>query len=393
MRVLVFTTMFPTEVDPVSGVFIHNEVEQLRSAGLDVHVVVPTLFVPPFSKKYSHLTSALKNKVNTQKRIYFSAPNWKFPTIAGFTLGRLLKKSIQIIKPDIVHIHTAFPCSLALLFSGKVGCPLVVTSHGSDWYKAIPHTSTFKKLKSALAFADSILAVGGKLRTSIQTELPEISNRISTQHHGIDLGMFPLTEDRNFFKQKLVLDTNKPLILTIANRSPEKGIDFLLESIACNEQLRSIPCVIIGKRGNEAYEVKLRRIIQEHALNAVQVWDAIPHETLPDWYRAADVYVQPSRSEGFGIAIIEAAATGCPVVATQCGGPEETVTKNVGNLVPFGDKKQLAESIVSMVENKTWDRQKERAEIELRFDKKKKTESLVNHYKELIHAYHTAQKK
>ena len=385
--------MYPTKADQVGGIFIRNEVLELKKSGIDVRVVVPSLAVPPFSKKYALLKSPLIDPSFAKKRLFFSAPNWSFPFIAGYSISRILMDGVKHFKPDIIHIHTGFPCSLSLLYAKRVNCPVVITLHGSDWYKAVLKTSTASKLKSALNKADSIITVGNQLRSSILKDIPEIENKLITRHHGINVDNFPLTTNRIPFKTKLGLDTGKPLLLTIANRSQEKGLDFLLESIAEHEILKKTPLVIIGKRGSSSYELKLQQIIQENNLDLVDIKDAIPHHELLDWYSAADVYIQPSKSEGFGIAIIEAAATGCPVVATTCGGPEETVTSAVGSLVNFGDKEALANHIITMLRNKNWDGAKERAEIITRFNKEEKTKSLINHYNKVLNEYHTEQKK
>lgn len=385
--------MYPTKTDQIGGIFIHNEVLDLKKSGIEVRVVVSSLAVPPFSKKYTLLKSPLIDPSFAIKRLYFSAPNWSFPFIAGYSISRILMDEVKHFKPDIVHIHTGFPCSLSLLYAKRLNCPVVITLHGSDWYKAVLKTSTANNLNKALIKANSIIAVGNKLRSSILKDIPEIENKLITRHHGINVDNFPLTTNRIPFKTKLGLDSGKPLLLTIANRSPEKGLDFLLESIAEHEILKKTPLVIIGKRGSESYELKLQQIIQENNLDLVDIKDAIPHHELSDWYRAADVYIQPSKSEGFGIAIIEAAATGCPVVATTCGGPEETVTPAIGSLVNFGDKEALANHIITMLHNKNWDGAKERAEIISRFNKEEKTKSLINHYNKVLNEYHTEQKK
>jgi len=72
---------------------------------------------------------------------------------------------------------------------------------------------------------------------------------------------------------------------------------------------------------------------------------ALPPDALLEALRRADLYVSPSRREGFGVALVEALATGLPAVATACGGPEDIVRESDGVLVAPDDPSALADGI------------------------------------------------
>lgn len=76
-----------------------------------------------------------------------------------------------------------------------------------------------------------------------------------------------------------------------------------------------------------------------------------PNEELPSLIHKHDIVVSASLYETFGITLIEAMACGKPVVATKCGGPEETVNVKVGVLVEKADLQSLAEGIKYVIEN------------------------------------------
>ncbi len=75
-----------------------------------------------------------------------------------------------------------------------------------------------------------------------------------------------------------------------------------------------------------------------------------PQSEIPKLYRRADCWVVPSRTEGFGMPGLEAAASRCPVVSTECGGPQEYVHPGVnGHLVPVDDAVQMAQAVQSVL--------------------------------------------
>jgi glycosyltransferase involved in cell wall biosynthesis len=103
---------------------------------------------------------------------------------------------------------------------------------------------------------------------------------------------------------------------------------------------------IVGGGAEAAY---LAASVREVGLGAeVEFTGALRGPQLVEQYAWADAYVQPSLREGFGVAIVEALATGLPVVATDSGGPVDIVTADNGSLVAPGDPDVLADAIVAM---------------------------------------------
>jgi glycosyltransferase involved in cell wall biosynthesis len=141
-----------------------------------------------------------------------------------------------------------------------------------------------------------------------------------------------------------------PRLLAVATVTPRKAYDVLIDSLARIADL-DWHCTVAGSldRAPET-AAAVRRQIEGYALTGRidligEVADPAP------LYEAADIFVHPSRYEGYGMAIAEALAYGIPVVATRAGAIPEVVPPEAGILVPVDDPAALADSLRRLIEN------------------------------------------
>lgn len=140
-------------------------------------------------------------------------------------------------------------------------------------------------------------------------------------------------------------------LLTVARLSPIKGVETCIEALAL---LGDVPVVlrIVGKAAVEAEYVRfLHQRVRELGVEARVDWaGAVPHERIAAEYAAADVLLQGSFYEAFGMALAEAMAAGVPVVATAVGGVPDVVEDGAsGMLVPPGDPVAMAAAVRRLV--------------------------------------------
>jgi phosphatidylinositol alpha-1,6-mannosyltransferase len=168
-------------------------------------------------------------------------------------------------------------------------------------------------------------------------------------HLGTDRERFsPVDRDRRVeIRKRLGLPVDAFVALTVRRLFFRNGLDTLLEA-AVELRDRDSLHVVIGGSGPERGEIEDR--IRNDRLDNVHVVGFIPDADLPDYYRAADVFVLPTRTaEGFGLVIMEAAASGVPSIATDSGAPREIVEDGeTGLLVPPGAPRELAAAIAQL---------------------------------------------
>ena len=132
------------------------------------------------------------------------------------------------------------------------------------------------------------------------------------------------------------------MVLFVGNLVAVKGLESLIDACAllCDRGAR-FRCCLIGI--GPLRQSLLRQIASAGLERVIELLGPRALAELPDWYRAASVFVLPSRSEGIPNVILEALACGTPVVASRVGGIPEIL--NESSMVPPGDSEALADAI------------------------------------------------
>jgi glycosyltransferase involved in cell wall biosynthesis len=190
--------------------------------------------------------------------------------------------------------------------------------------------------------ARRILVVSTATRRE-QVGLARRSEQVMTLHNGLiggPPGDRPRPRHRGASPQRLVV--------TGARHHPDKGLDVLIRAFAIVRAAEpSARAVIAGavQPGYEEHHDELVRLIVRLGLQDAISMPGLISDPLPLWAEA-DVYVQPSRREPFGLGLIEAMSVGTPVIATSVGGMTEIVEADRSGLqVPPDDPDALAEAI------------------------------------------------
>jgi len=253
--------------------------------------------------------------------------------------------------------YEGLPAVLAKKITGWLGyrVAVVVESHGDFQeslflYRRVPLQRLYRFLMRRIA--SFVLTHTDVLRAISKSSKEQFERLRPTT----PIFQFPAWSDIEAFLKISVNDARPPCpnILYAGVLSPVKGVHHLINAFAlvAKDFLRA-RLLIAGREQNRTYAAGLRKQVRGLRLNGrIRFSGAMPQAELALQMRNACVLVLPSASEGLGRVLLEAMATGIPVIGSGVGGIPELVEEGVnGFLVPPGDEKALAEKIRWMLEN------------------------------------------
>lgn len=353
--VLVVTHSYPSELAPFKAKFIQDQVLLFNNS--DEYKVTVLHLTPktiPFTSRFKELHEGYTAYGEIiECKTYFSFPRRTFPNkiqtnISSALLSYLSKKSF-----DTIHLHWLFPAGLTIKKLKEKGYRVIITIHGSDWYKSIAKPKLKELVVESLKYADKILFSGPKLRNDVLSVIPELSKKSILIYNFIDSHFYrlPNTKEKLEKKKLLSFDINKTHVLTVASLREEKGIDILIEAIRKLDTTK-LHFHIVGLIEKTNYADSILNMIQQFGLNERVTLHGIKTPTeLVNYYFASDLYVLPSRSEGFNLSILESTATGLPVLCTDAGGNSMVVDDRMGIIVPTENPEKLSNKLTFMFNN------------------------------------------
>jgi L-malate glycosyltransferase len=250
-----------------------------------------------------------------------------------------LSRFVRQHQIEIVHAHVARDYPLAALASQRAGARLVLTRHVLFPLNRI-HRLTLRRTSRIIAVSKAV-AAGLRAQGIFDHE------KIVCIHNGVDVGHF----GKGY--EKVRADRGLRVGM-VGHLAPIKGQEDFIRAAAIVCGLRDdVEFVIAGEdksRGGEQRRA-LERLIDELSLKqrvSLVGWVEDVAQLLP----AFDLFVSPSRSEPFGLSIVEAMASGVPVVASRSEGALEIIDDNqTGRLVSIGNVEALASAVLGLLSN------------------------------------------
>lgn len=295
------------------------------------------------------------------------------PHLGEFTQQVLVDQHSWLERASIFHGHYWDGGAAALGACIALGKPLIFTSHSLGALKIgrVPDTSTdgstfryhirIPAERRILHAADRVIALSDVERSALTDRYHIKPDKIDIVPGGVDTDAFTPTDDKAALKASIGIKTDF-LIFTVGRLDPRKGFFELIAAIpyvveALWQANKSVTFLLPGGPEHpSAEESAYKRIMQTEAAARdvtahIQWFPRLSDDELKIRYAAADVFVCPSPYEPFGLVLVEAFASGTPVVATCHGGPKEIVTSEVdGYLAEPTDPKAFAGRIVDILQ-------------------------------------------
>jgi teichuronic acid biosynthesis glycosyltransferase TuaC len=342
LKILMLTRLFPSKAFPTLGTFCLERAKALAMHA-EVRVMVPTPWFPSWIpgpdewRKWTQIEreDVIEDGIRVTSPRYLSIPKlatWPQGTAMAHSVLSELKSRYGDWRPDIVDGHFAFPDGYAAVkLAQAIGCPSIVTCHGSDLrlYPDLPVAG--RMLRWTLRNSNRIVSVSTALQQrSIELGCPE--ERTVFLANGVDPAKFSL-RSKEECRKKLGLPADRRIGVCVAALIDVKNQSLIIRAM---DEIRRhgevLPLIILVGEGqnrtlllNEIEELGL----SEHFIFAGQR----PHAEVALWMGAADWLLLSSKSEGWATVYFEAMSCGRPVLTTNVSSARDAIASPQYGLV------------------------------------------------------------
>jgi glycosyltransferase involved in cell wall biosynthesis len=248
---------------------------------------------------------------------------------------------------DVIHSHLYWANLAVRLTAAGAGSAVIVNSHhGTDGW--LPASRRFVE-RATFFLADRLVVCSEAVRRCAIEEVGLPPEKIVTVPNGVETERFLNDARRDPVRANLGLAPGQMAVGCVGRLDePVKGLSVLIEAMAqVRDRVPGAVCLVIGAGPARSRLEAMARRLEPGAFRFLG-----ERSDVPDLLPALDLYVQPSRLEGFGLAALEAMAAGKAVVASRAGGLPEVVAEAVtGDLVPPGDAGALAAAVTRLLQD------------------------------------------
>ncbi len=351
MKILLFSSLYPSSVRPIHGIFVETRLRELLKTGqVQAKVVAPVPWFPSQAKRFGAYAKFAatpraeeRNGVEVYHPRYFLLPKvgmgmapYAMALGALTTIRRLQRQGFDF---DLIDAHYYYPDGVAASLLAKwLGKPFVVTARGSDLNLISQYPFPRKLILQAADQAAASIGVCQALMTKL-AELGGSPSKLNVLRNGVDLERF-VPEDRREARKHLGLATEGRYLLMVGNLVELKGQHIAIEALA---QLPGVTLLIAGAGPEQS---ALKALAQRLGVADRVHWAGlVPQADLKWWYSAADALALCSSREGWPNVLLEAMACGTPVLSTNVSGtPDMVNTPAAGVLLERRDAQTLADA-------------------------------------------------
>jgi glycosyltransferase involved in cell wall biosynthesis len=352
----------PNPDDPSGGIFVFNRVAAMAERAA-LHAIQPLPWFPGLRSlpSWGREPSRRQDGLEIEHAPMFYLPGL-FKSLDALWLRRAIQARVRRMHArqplDLIDAHFGYPEGAGCVTLGaSIGVPVFVTVRGFETeYVHAPGVGA--RMIGALQKAAGIVAVSHSL-ARLMEKIGVEAARVRVVHNAIDGAVYSFAEPAGA-RTRLGLAPAGPLVVSVGHLIRRKRHHVLLDAFARIADL--CPGAELAVIGGESFEPGTAQSLQRRArelglANRVRFTGNLPPATVADWLRAADVFALATAREGCCNAVLEALASGAPVVTTPVGDNAQFVVPGVnGALVPVDDAAAMADAIMRAVQASAWDR-------------------------------------
>lgn len=353
LHVLSIATLFPDAARPNFGLFVERSLRELaRQPGIALTIVAPVGIPPwPLSRhaRYRALAALPPvedwNGVTVHRPRFTLVPRFGARTNPGAVARAVLPIARALPRVDVIDAQFFFPDGPAAMRVGRaLDRPWSIKARGADishWGHA---PASRDAVRAAAAGAGGMLAVSAAMVDDMAA-IGIDRDRVRVHYTGVDGDRFHPGDRAG---PRAALGLTGPAILTVGAVIPRKGQELVLRALPA---LPEVTYLIAGA-GEDA--ARLAALAQELGVaDRVRLLGPVANASLPELYRAADVVVMPSVSEGLANAWVEALACGTPIVISDAGGAAELVTHPDAGRIVAREPAAIGAAVRGVLEQRT----------------------------------------
>jgi teichuronic acid biosynthesis glycosyltransferase TuaC len=351
LRLLTFSSLFPSATRPNFGVFVENRLRHLVASGeVASTVLAPVPFFPSANPRFGdHARMAATPRREVRHglevhhprfpvipRVGMSVAPWLLYRASLRAVRRMMRDGLQF---DAIDAHYLYPDGVAAVWLGRaLGRPVVITARGSDVTELPNYRVPRALIQRAIRDADALISVSAGLKAAL-VALGAPDGKVTVLRNGVEIDVFRPPADRAAARAALGL--TRPTLISVGGLIPRKGHD---RSIAAMALLPGYELLILGEgpeHGRLAAQIAALGLADR-----VRLLGPRPHAELPAYYGAADAMVLASSREGWANVLLESMACGTPVVASNIpGNPEVVQTRDAGVITRVNTAEGIAEAV------------------------------------------------
>jgi len=346
LKVLFITDWYPSQSEPVAGVFVQEHAQAVKPYAdvMVLHCVGGRNDIKGCWTIEREQDVALTQGITTYRmwhRVSKLSPTLMYVWGTLKAYKYILASGFQ---PDIIHAHV-FTAGVPAVIIGMLNhLPVVITAHSTSFPRKALNRFGVSLARFAFQRAATVLTVSHALQRAIKAY--DIQACFAVIPNAIDTKIF--------YPLSIPKDSKSPaklLAVGMMHTSHKKGIPVLLRALAALKLKRQDWYLDII--GDGSTRVEYEKLASDLGLASQITFHGVrPRDDVATFMREATVFVLPSLFETFSVVTAEALASGTPVIATRCGGPEEFVRDGIdGFLIPPGDVQALENALYKMLDN------------------------------------------